>query len=156
MKNKILILILLVICATVIPLRRQEKYVLFKENGQKIEFNSKKELILARKTSHQNNLSQIDKIHSHLHSGNKFYRENNFKAAADEYMQAYQLGEKALSGVLLAQVYEKMARYDEAIALLNSMIDKKQLSELGTQDAKAMISRLLAAKAQSAQSQSKP
>ena len=58
-----------------------------------------------------------------------------------------------MGGFKLAEAYEKLHRYDEAIAQLNQMIKNRELSELGIKDAKEMISRLLAAKHQAATNQ---
>ena len=95
----------------------------------------------------------IDDASAYETSGNAYYRDSDFEKAAQEYKKAYLIGDRAVSGFKLAETYEKLGRYNEAIDLLNNMVKNRELSELGIQDAKEMISRLLAAKNQSFQNQ---
>ena len=99
-------------------------------------------------SQYQREIQEDDTAHDHIRQGDLLARQGQLAGAAEEYKKAYSIGgiSRAVSGTLLAQTYEKLGQYDEASTLLNQMIEKRQLSETGIQDAKAMISRLLAAK----------
>lgn len=103
--------------------------------------------------NYQRQVKAIDDAWDNIDIGNSYYKVGRYEDAAKAYEKAYLIGEKAVSGFKLAETYEKLNRYDEATLLLNQMIEKHQLSEMGVQDAKEMISRLLAAKSQSSQTQ---
>jgi len=92
---------------------------------------------------------EIDDSWGNIRLGNQYSKEGQYEKAAEAFSKAYlpRHGEKALAGFKLAETYEKLNRYDDAIIQLKQMIQNRELSELGIQDAKGMISRLLAAKA---------
>ena len=56
-----------------------------------------------------------------------------------------------LAGFKLVNTYEKMGKYDEALAQLGEMIQNLRLNKASLEDALTMKSRLLAAKSQAAQ-----
>lgn len=107
---------------------------------------STKTLSSEKSYDHAAVLKAIDDAHEYMRKGDYFNRRNEFDKAAEEYKKAYMIdiGSRAVSGFLLAETYEKLGRYDDAIAQLNQMIQNHELSELGIQDAKEMITRLLA------------
>ena len=98
---------------------------------------------------YQREIRAIDEAHQHIQSGDFYSRQDRFDKAAEEYEKAYLIGEKAVSGLLLAQTYGKLGRYDDGVKLLNNMIQKHQLSEHGVQNAKELKSKFFAAKNQS-------
>ncbi|GEM_PF-4391130 len=84
-----------------------------------------------------------------ISAGENYFASGQYEQAVVAFKKAYavEMGSQALSGFKLAETYEKLGSYDEAIALLDNMIAKRQLSALGVQDANEMKSRLLAASA---------
>ncbi len=84
-----------------------------------------------------------------IRTGNDYSHSAKYEEAA--YEQAYAIGGgfRGVSGLHLAETYEKMGQFDKAISLLNNMILKGQLSETGAQMARLMVSRLEASKIQS-------
>ncbi len=101
-----------------------------------------------RVSNHQRELALVDKAHDHIHNGNSYSRQGNYERAAEEYQQAYAINagfSKAVSGLSLAQTYEKLERYDDGISVLDEMIQNGNLSEKGIQNAQDLKSRLLAA-----------
>jgi len=97
---------------------------------------------------HEANLRAIDEAAEYIRIGDRNSKAGNLQEAAAAYKTAYSIGggSKAVSGLLLAEVYEQLGRYDEGIALLDEMMAKPYLSENGIQNADEIRTRLLAAK----------
>lgn len=95
---------------------------------------------------------QVKAVHGaweNIRLGDSYSKSGNYEDASEAYKKAYVIGEKAVSGLLLAMTYEKLHRHDDGIILLNQMIQNGELSEKGIQNANEIKSRLLAAKTQS-------
>ena len=110
---------------------------------------------MKRVDEHRRELVEVDKAHDHIEKGDLFSRQGDFEKAAEEYKQAYAINagfSKAVSGLLLAQTYEKMGRYEEGMSILDQMVQNGNLSDQGIQNANEIRTRLLAAKNQSSQS----
>ena len=109
-------------------------------NKGRIDFNS---------YDHQIAIKTIDEAWDYIRLGNSYYRSENYQEAVKAYEKSYAIGggSKAVSGFKLAETYAKLGRNDEAIAQLDRMIQNRELSELGIQDANALKSKLLSAKA---------
>ncbi len=91
----------------------------------------------------------IDESEGYIRSGNSYFKIGRYEEAAQAYTKAYSVGDRAVSGFKLAETYERLGKYDEAIALLDQMVQRRQLSELGIQDANSYKAKLLAVKAAS-------
>ena len=99
--------------------------------------------------------NDINQSWDHIELGDEYFKSQNYKSAAAEFEMAYDTtyGSKSLSGLKLAESYEKLGRFDDAINLLDQMIIKKQLSQAGIQMANDFKERLLVAKSQALQNQ---
>ena len=109
--------------------------------------------ILQDQKEHEASLRAIDAAAEQIRKGNSYDDANQLEEAAKAYKAAYSIGggSRAVSGLKLAMIYEKLGRYDEGIALLDEMIAKPYLSEKGIQNANGIRARLLVAKKQSNQ-----
>lgn len=104
--------------------------------------------ILQDQKNHEASLRAIDESWEFIRVGDRYSKVGNLQKAADAYKNAYSIGggSRAVSGLLLAETYEKLGRYDEGIALLDEMIAKPYLSENGIKNANEIRARLVAAK----------
>ena len=102
---------------------------------------------------HARQIKNIDEAWEYIELGNQGMLAGDYNGAVAYYDKAYGLdkGSAAVSGFHLAEAYEKLNRYVDAIAILDDMIVNNRLSKLGTQDANELKARLLTAKAQAAQ-----
>lgn len=98
---------------------------------------------------HQKRLRAIDEASKSMMNGDRFFRQGEFEKAAEAYEKSYAAdpGSRHVSGQDLARTYEKLGRYDDAIKLLNQMIENKEMNEFGVKIARAHIARLEALKA---------
>lgn len=98
---------------------------------------------------HQKTLQGIDKAWDFIGIGSKHFKAGEFEKAAEAYEKSYAAdpGSRHVSGQDLARTYEKLGRYDDAIKLLNQMIENKEMNEFGVKIARAHIARLEALKA---------
>ena len=97
--------------------------------------------------------NDINQSWDHIEQGDEYFKSQNYQSAAEEFKMAYvtNYGSKSLSGLKLAESYEKLGRFNDAIDVLDQMIIKNQLSQTGVQMANNFKERLLAAKAQAGQ-----
>lgn len=104
--------------------------------------------ILKDQQEHEASLRAIDESWEHIRLGNSHANGGRLEEAAEAYRIAYSIGggSRAVSGLKLAMIYEKLDRYDEGIALLDEMIAKPYLSENGIRNANEIRGRLVAAK----------
>jgi len=104
--------------------------------------------ILQDQKDHEASLRAIDEAAEYIRIGDRHAKSGNLEEAAGAYKKAYFIGggSRAVSGLLLAAIYEKLGHYDEGIALLDEMIAKPYLSENGIKNAYEIRVRLLAAK----------
>ncbi len=88
-------------------------------------------------------------------TGESYYRAGQYEEAVKAYKKAYDVdpGNRTLSGNKLINVYEKLSRYDEAIALVDEILKTQPLVEYGIAKFTAIRTRLLAAKVQSAKAE---
>ncbi len=119
-------------------------------------FVGEKQRLVDTNSDYARQVKAIDDASAYERAGNSYYQSGNFERAIEEYKKAYSIKgglAHATAGFELAETFEKLGRYDEAISVLDDMIQKKYLSPLGIQDATQMKSRLLAAKDQANQTQ---
>jgi tetratricopeptide (TPR) repeat protein len=82
--------------------------------------------------------------------GNSYKRAGQYEEAIKAYKKAYEIdsGNRILTGRLIAETYEKLSRYDEAIAMIDEILKTQPLGEYGVEKYTAIRARLLAAKNQ--------
>ena len=142
----------------VLPIDQKGIYI----NESKPVAESKSNLLSEKRAKYAKAVNAQNESWDDIESGDAYIRSGDNEKAALSYEKAYVIGfsNQHVSGMELARTYEKLGRYDEAIALLNQMMEKKQLSEAGIQTAQELISRLNIAKNQltskSEQKQGKP
>ena len=97
-------------------------------------------------------LKDINDASDHIHNGNEYVKSGQYERAIEAYKKAYAYSENlpdgTMAGIMLIEVYEKMGRYDDGIALINEIDEKYYKSEYGHQKAATIRARLLAAKNQ--------
>ena len=159
MKNRLIILSLFILVAG------SSSFIFSNQkNTQSLFLSTNKKAIIVGEKRNSDDLSvhsyaseyakearAVDQAWKYIGTGNEYFRSGSYEDAVKEYKKSYSIGVRAVSGFKLAESYEKLHQYNEAIAQLNQMIKNRELSELGVQDAKEMTSRLLAAKAQADQ-----
>ena len=120
--------------------------VLFVGGCARSEHNNNTYNISHQKTYRQE-LAGIHEAADKIRKGDSERRLGNYSGASALYREAYNLdlGSRHVSGFLLADVYEQLQQYDDAIALLDEMIKNRVINEVGIQKANAMKSRLIAA-----------
>ncbi len=81
--------------------------------------------------------------------GETYYRSGQYEEAIQAYKKAYDVdpGNRVLSGDKLIKAYEKLSRYDEAIAVVDEILKNERLAQYGVEQFTAIRTRLLAAKA---------
>ena len=101
-----------------------------------------------RVESYRADVKAIDDAHQYSMAAYQFEKNGELDKAAEMYLKAYETdkGSRHVSGFYLAETYEKLARYDDAIAILDNMIKNGETNEYGIQKANEMKARLLAAK----------
>lgn len=99
---------------------------------------------------HEQSLRNIDNAWNYIGAGDEHIKNGMLAEALDAYKKSYAIGggARAVSGLLLADTYEKLGRYDEGIVLLDEMIAMRYLSKNGIRNANQIRSRLIAAKAE--------
>jgi len=103
---------------------------------------------IARWKKHQEDLKAISEAGALTRTGDAYVNSGNYEEAIAAYKKAYKIdrGDRMYVGFILIPIYERLHRYDEALALLDEMEREFQLSEKGKQDFAATRTRLLAAK----------
>lgn len=106
------------------------------------------EIVRARGKRHKQDVKIIHETGEYIRLGDKYSKDGMSNEAANAYKKAYSLdrGFRAVSGLLLANEYEKLSQFDEGISLLDQMIQNGELSSNGVKNANIIKSRLLAAK----------
>ena len=95
------------------------------------------------------NVRAIDESWNNIAIGDNHFKLGQYQDALVAFEKAYRAdpGSRTFVGYKLIETYEKLGRYDDALALLNDMITPKW-SEQGLQKVNAIRARLLAAKNQ--------
>lgn len=106
-----------------------------------------------RVEQHESNVIALNEGWKYIGIGNDFFRTQRYSEAAEAYKKSYELdrGGRPVSGFKLAETYEKLGNYNDAVSLLDELINENVLSETGVENAKKMRDRLLAAKKQADQ-----
>ena len=101
-----------------------------------------------RLDEHRRDIQAIDQAWDHIGNGNASFKAGDYEKAAVAYEKAYSVGktQRHVSGFHLAETYEKLGRYDDAIAILDNMIKNRETNEYGIKKANEMKMRLNAAK----------
>ncbi len=101
-----------------------------------------------RVEQHESDVNTLNEGWKYIGIGDDLFNANRYAEAAEAYKKSYEIdrGGRPVSGFLLAETYEKMGKYDEAISLLDALIKDGVLSENGIQKANEIRARLLAAK----------
>ena len=153
MKNKYSFFLIMVIFISLVQLAcsrnaKDSKELVVQSLDDKGIFVGEKSKAVIRQEEHNEALRSVDKAWDNITIGDVRSKVNDYKGAVIAYKKAYDIGgnSKALSGLLLAETYEKLGRYDEGIALLDQMIQNRELSANGVKNANEIKSRLLAAK----------
>ena len=94
-------------------------------------------------------LREIDDASNYMRNGNEYVKSGQYQNAIEVYTKAYSYSAHTstgtMAGLKLVELYEKMGRYDEGIALINEIDEKYYKSEYGHQKAAAIRERLIAA-----------
>lgn len=106
-----------------------------------------------RVEQHEADVKAIDDAHRFRMQAYGYLKEGKLELAAEAFEKAYAYKNHpftghAVTGFDLAATYEKLGRYDDAIAILDNMIKNRETNEFGIRKANDMIARLLAAKNQ--------
>lgn len=88
----------------------------------------------------------IEDAHKYRMEGYEFAKLGQMTQAADAFKKAYELERSADSAFLLAETYERLGRYDDAIAVLDNMVNNRETNEYGVEKASAMKARLVTSK----------
>lgn len=90
----------------------------------------------------------INDAHQYSMAAYQFEKNGEINKAAEMYLKAYETdkGSRHVSGFYLAETYEKLGRYDDAIVILDNMVKNREVNENGIQKANEMKGRLLSAK----------
>ena len=105
-----------------------------------------------RVEQHESDIKAIDDAHLFRMQANSYLKEGKMELAADAFKKSYASKKYAITGFDLVETYEKLDRYDDAIAVLDNMVKNHETNERGIQKANEIRARLLAAKNQSVQS----
>ncbi|MFH1800117.1 MAG: tetratricopeptide repeat protein [Candidatus Omnitrophota bacterium] len=98
---------------------------------------------------YKRDIKAIDDAWANIRTGSSYFKNGDYAKAAEAYEKAYVIGGgiKHVSGFDLADVYEKLGRYDDAVTVLDNMIKNRETNEYGIQKASEIRTCLLAAKA---------
>ena len=90
---------------------------------------------------HREDVARIDRESEEIKIGIQYYQQQNYPNALEHYLTAHQVavGPKGVTGLLIAETYGKLGRYDDAIKMLQKMIDTKQYNEDGNAKAEELI-----------------
>ncbi len=90
----------------------------------------------------------IDDAWENIGIGNSYYQAGDYEKALESYRKAYAMdkGSQTFIGFKLIETYEKLKRYDDALAILDDIVNPNW-SQKGIQKASETRTRLLAAKA---------
>lgn len=80
--------------------------------------------------------------------GNSYFQAEQYEEAARAYKKAYEIdsGNRIFSGKKLIGAYEKLFRFDEALAVVEDILKTQPLGDVGIKRFEAIRARLLAAK----------
>lgn len=101
-----------------------------------------------RVEEHEASVRAIDESWENRKQAYSYFQMGRYDDSIDAYRKAYQTGKgnEAFFGLELVTAYEKLKRYDEALALLDDISSKVNLSESGQKNFKEIRTRLIAAK----------
>lgn len=100
-----------------------------------------------RVQKHQKDIRAVDVAWEKKAAGDDHFKSGEYELAVQAYLVAYQQNtfSKTMIGYKLIESYEKLYRYDDALAILDDMVDKKW-SPQGLEKADKIRTRLLAEK----------
>ena len=95
-------------------------------------------------------LGNVNYAWDNIELGDQYVKSGDYDSAVEAYKKAYsvKVANRSVSGIILAETYEKLARYDEGIQIINDMIKDNVLNENGITRVNEIKYRLLAAKSQ--------
>ena len=102
-----------------------------------------------RAEDHQRDIRAIDDASKNIQEGISYFQNGDYANALAAYRKAYEtdpLSRSYIGVSLLIPTYEKLGRYDEAMALLSEIEQKYYKNEYGVQKVQEIRTRLLAAK----------
>lgn len=107
-----------------------------------------------RVEQHESDIKAIDEAHRFRVQAHGYLKEGKLELAAEAFEKAYAYKSHpftghAVTGFDLAETYEKLSRYDDAIAILDNMIKNHETNEYGIKKATEMRARLVSARDQS-------
>lgn len=97
--------------------------------------------------SHERDIKIIHESWEISRQGDNYFKMGRYEEALNAYKKAYEIGrgDESFFGKELLKAYEKLNRYDEALALLDELEVKYYKSEYGMKKAQEIRTRLLAA-----------
>lgn len=104
--------------------------------------------LLQEQENHDNEIMAIHDSWAFARQGDVFFNNGQYDNAISSYKKALQAskGDESYFGMALIKAYEKMHRYDEALALLDEIESKYYKNEYGIQRAEEIRTRLTTAK----------
>ena len=96
-------------------------------------------------------LRDINYAWDNIDAGNRFYNAGQYEQAVEAYKKSYAIKTTpagAFSGLRLIESYEKLGRFDEALAIIEDLEKNNFKGEKGLQKAAQLRAQLLAAKNQ--------
>ena len=90
---------------------------------------------------HRESINLIDQSFAEERRGDQFFKAGNYEQALTHYLKAreFTVGPKGVIITIIAETYQKLGRYDEAIAILQESIDTNQWNAEGNANAHAVI-----------------
>jgi tetratricopeptide (TPR) repeat protein len=92
---------------------------------------------------HREAVHRIDSSFANEREGDRLFRIGDYEKALVHYLKAQELtdGPKGVIMNIIAETYQKLGRYDDAIAILQESIDTNQWNEEGKTNTRALIEK---------------